>query len=53
MIWLHNMMEVTEGPVSKPMMDAYARINAEGDAATEKYNSALPAAVEAFEGAIE
>jgi photosystem II stability/assembly factor-like uncharacterized protein len=52
MIWLHNMMEVTEGPVSQPMRDAYGRINAERDAANERYEGAIGPALEAFESAI-
>jgi hypothetical protein len=52
MIWLHNMMENTEGPVTQPMMDAYARINAERDAAYERYGKGLPVAMEEFESAI-
>ena len=52
MIWLHNMMEVTEGPVSQPMLDAYGRINAERDAADERYQESIQGALKAFESAL-
>jgi len=53
MIWVHNMMENTEGPVTQPMMDAYVRINAERDAVYERYENGLPVALEEFERAIQ
>ena len=49
MIWLHNMMEVTEGPVSTPMKEAYDRINTERDAANKKYRDNISGALKAFE----
>jgi photosystem II stability/assembly factor-like uncharacterized protein len=52
LIWLHNMMEVTEGPVTEPMKNAYDRANAERDAANERYADQIQAAVAAFESAI-
>jgi hypothetical protein len=52
MIWLHNMMEVTEGPVSQPMLDAYGRINSERDAADERYQESIQGALKAFESAL-
>jgi hypothetical protein len=52
MIWLHNMMEVTEGPVSQPMRDAYDRINAESEAAEARYRAGIDEALKDFEDAI-
>jgi len=50
--WLNNMMEVTEGPVTTPMKEAYARTITERDAANQLYDEAMPKAVKAFEAAI-
>ena len=52
MIWLHNMMEVSEGPVSQPMREAYDRINAERDAANQRYDTEIAGALEAFRSAV-
>jgi len=49
MIWLHNMMEITEGPVSQPMLDVYARLNEERDAANLEYRNNISEALEKFE----
>ena len=45
MIWLHNMMEVTEGPVSEPMRDVYRRMNEERDAANAAFHETVTAAL--------
>jgi photosystem II stability/assembly factor-like uncharacterized protein len=52
MIWLHNMMEVTEGPVSQPMLDVYAKLNEQRDAANRDYQKNISEAVEQFDSAI-
>jgi len=49
MIWLHNMMEVTEGPVSQSMLDVYARLNEQRDAANLEYERNISEALEQFE----
>ena len=49
MIWLHNMMEITEGPVSQPMLDVYARLNEERDAANLEYRNNISEALEKLE----
>ena len=48
-IWLHNMMEVTEGPSTQPMRDAFERLKAERDVANELYRSQISSALEEFE----
>lgn len=45
MIWLHNMMEVTEGPVTEPMKNVYKRLNEEQDAANAAYQETVTAAL--------
>jgi hypothetical protein len=49
MIWLHNMMEVTEGPVSQSMLDVYAQLNEQRDAANLEYEKNISEALEKFE----
>ena len=49
MIWLHNMMEVTEGPVSQSMKDVYAELNQQRDAANLEYKKNIEAALSKFE----
>jgi hypothetical protein len=51
MIWLHNMMEVTEGPVSQSMLDVYAMLNQQRDAANLEYRKNIEDALEKFEAA--
>ena len=51
MIWLHNMMEVSEGPVSQSMMDVYAKLNEQRDGANIEYRKNIDAALEGFETA--
>ena len=53
MIWLHNMMEVSEGPVSQSMLDVYARLNEQRDAANLEYRENIAGALEKFEAASE
>ena len=51
-IWLHNMMEVTEGPVTQPMREAYDRINVESEEAENRYRTNIDEALDEFEEAI-
>ena len=53
MIWLHNMMEVSEGPVSQSMLDVYAKLNEQRDAANIEYRESIAGALEKFEAASE
>ena len=53
MIWLHNMMEVSEGPVSQSMLDVYAKLNEQRDAANLEYRESIAGALEKFEAASE
>jgi hypothetical protein len=45
MIWLHNMMEVTEGPVTESMKDVYGRLNEDTDAANAAFHEQVSAAL--------
>jgi len=49
MIWLHNMMEVTEGPVTQSMLDVYAQLNEQAEAANLEYERNISEALEKFE----
>jgi hypothetical protein len=49
MIWLHNMMEVSEGPVSQSMLDVYAKLNEQRDAANLEYRENISRALDNFE----
>ncbi len=49
MIWLHNMMEVSEGPVSQSMLDVYARLTEERDVANQEYQKNISEALGKFE----
>jgi photosystem II stability/assembly factor-like uncharacterized protein len=51
MIWLHNMMEVSEGPVSQSMLDVYAMLNQQRDAANLEYSKNIEEALKKFEAA--
>ena len=51
MIWLHNMMEVSEGPVSQSMLDVYALLNQQRDAANLEYSKHIEEALKKFEAA--
>ncbi len=48
MIWLHNMMEVTEGPVTASMLEVYEQLNAERDKANTNYRESIAKAMKAF-----
>ena len=48
MIWLHNMMEVSEGPPSQSMLDVYAMLNQQRDAANLEYNKNIEEALKMF-----
>ena len=45
MIWLHNMMEVTEGPITRSMIEVYERLNQERDAANTEFHEKVTAAL--------
>jgi len=49
MIWLHNMMEVTEGPVSQSMKDVYAKLNQQRDTANLEFHNNIQVALTEFE----
>ena len=49
MTWLHNMMEVTEGPVTASMLEVYENLNAERDQANSKYREDISLALQEFE----
>ena len=49
MIWLNNMMEVTEGPVSESMREVYAKLNQQRDAANLEFHNDIQAALTSFE----
>jgi len=51
MVWLHNMMEVTEGPVTASMMDVYGQLNVVRDAADAEYQEKVTEALAKFETA--
>jgi hypothetical protein len=51
MIWLHNMMELTEGPVTASMLEVYGQLNAERDAANARYREQITEALARFEAA--
>jgi hypothetical protein len=53
MIWLHNMMEGTEGPVTASMVEVYRQLNAERDAANAEYQEKITEAIAKFEIAAE
>jgi hypothetical protein len=44
--------EVTEGPSTQPMRDAFERLAADRDVANERYRSQISAALEEFEDSI-
>ena len=45
MVWLHNMMEFTEGPVTEPMKEVYGRLNEQRDAANAAFHETVTAAL--------
>jgi hypothetical protein len=49
MVWLHNMMEVTEGPVAAAMMTIYDQLNAVTDEANLEYQQSMAAAMKEFD----
>jgi hypothetical protein len=52
MIWLHNMMEVTEGPITASMVEVYEQLNAARDEANENYREGITEAMKAFEATV-
>ncbi len=49
MVWLHNMMEVTEGPVAAAMKEVYDQLNAARDKANLEYRQSVAAASKKFD----
>jgi len=49
MIWLHNMMEVSEGPVTQSMLDVYAKLNRQRDVANLEYHKTMEEELSRFE----
>jgi len=49
MVWLHNMMEVTEGPVAAAMMVVYDQLNVVRDTADMEYRQSMAAAMKEFD----
>lgn len=49
MVWLHDMMQVSEGPVTASMKDIYVQLNSERDAANAKYQKNITEALAKFE----
>jgi len=49
MTWLHNMMEVSEGPATQSMLDVYAMLNKQRDAANLEYKQNIEGALKKFE----
>jgi photosystem II stability/assembly factor-like uncharacterized protein len=53
MVWLHNMMEQTEGPPNQPMIDQFEDLKKEMSAADSAYAKDIEVAMKAFEGTSE
>jgi hypothetical protein len=51
MIWLHNMMEVTEGPITASMVEVYGQLNAARDEANAEYQEGIAAVMKKFDAA--
>ena len=52
MVWLHNMMEVTEGPVTASMVEVYEQLNAARDEANKNYREGIAEAMKAIEASM-
>jgi photosystem II stability/assembly factor-like uncharacterized protein len=52
MIWLHNMMEVTEGPITASLQEVYKQLNADRDEANALYRESISRAIENFEAVV-
>lgn len=48
MVWLHNMMEQTEGPANQPMIDQFAELKEQSAAADATYAKDMKAAMKSF-----
>jgi hypothetical protein len=48
MVWLHNMMEQTEGPANQPMIDQFADLKEAAAAADATYVKDMKAAMKSF-----
>ena len=48
MTWLHNMMELTEGPPNQPMIDQFAELKEQAAAADATYVKDMNAAMKSF-----
>ena len=51
MVWIHNMMEQSEGPANKPMKDQYGEIIKVSKKADAAYDKAIKSALDKFEKA--
>jgi len=49
MVWLHNMMEVTEGPVTASMLDVYDRLNVLRDETNAEFQTNIAEAQKKFD----
>ena len=49
MVWLHNMMEVTEGPVTASMRDVYDRLNVLRDETNAEFQTNIAEAQKKFD----
>ena len=48
MVWLHNMMELSEGPANQPMLDQFAEIKKKMVAADARYDKDIKVAMASF-----
>lgn len=53
MVWLHNMMELSEGPANQPMLDQFVAIKKKMAAADAQYDKDIEVAMEAFNKAAQ
>lgn len=53
MVWLHNMMELSEGPANQPMIDQFAELKKQISVADATFDKDMKAAMEAFEKALK
>ncbi len=53
MVWLHNMMEHSEGPANQPMLDQFAEIKKKMAVADATYDKDIKAAMAAFKRAVK
>ena len=51
MVWLHNMMELSEGPANQPSLDQFAQLKQDIAAADARYKKDIKAAMNTFDQA--